>query len=233
MKLCIVDVETSGFDPEKDFVTELAMVVLETENQRILETHSYVIYREEPISQQITELTGLTQNNLLTGVSEDEAAIQLMGQLSRCDFIVAHNAEFDLAFLRNMVQKYQSHIITPVIDTRCDLPLDYTPKSHSLSSLCFDREIVNYFQHAALGDALMVCKLLTSYDINTIIERSQQPTLEIQAKVTFKDKDLAKAAGFHWHADTKQWITQVKQSEYSSDNYEFKTVIIGDNTNRG
>ena len=39
MKLLIVDCETSGLNPEKDFVTELAMIVFETENQRILETH--------------------------------------------------------------------------------------------------------------------------------------------------------------------------------------------------
>ena len=69
--------------------------------------------------------------------------------------------------------------------------------------------------------------------LNDIIKRSQQPTLEIQAKVTFKDKDLAKAAGFHWHADTKQWITRVKQNEYSSDNYSFKTVILGDQDYNG
>lgn len=225
MKLLIVDCETSGLDPAVDSITELAMLVYETDNNRILEARSFLIYNEKlELSPFIKELTGLTESNLLAGISKEEAAVLFMGYLSTVDYLVAHNAEFDLSFLEVLVG---AKINTPVIDTRVDLPLDYTPRSFSLASLCNDHELLNHFAHCSLGDTLMVAKLIEQYDINEIIKKSKDPTITIQAIVSFKDKDLAKERGFHWTPEEKLWTTKVKQSTYSSGNYDFKTKIIG------
>jgi len=230
MKLLIVDVETTGLDPKTDKVTEIAMVGYETDNKRILNVSSYLIQREEPLPEIIKDITGLTDANLRNGTTPKIAAGVLAAMMSGCNYIVGHNiSEFDIHFINGLLKEGD---ISPrdykLIDTRTDLPLNPQPKSRSLEALCVAHEFLNYFPHSALGDALVTMKLLSKYDINEVIARAAQPTIAVRAVVSYENKDLAKARGFHWVPEQKIWKITMKESDYNPKDYDFKTQVIKD-----
>ena len=95
-----VDVETTGTDHRRHEVIEVAMCrFLMNEHGRIVETglmRDWFEQPAEPISAEITRLTGLTDDDVRGRViPEGEATALLLGS----DFVVAHNARFDRGFL--------------------------------------------------------------------------------------------------------------------------------------
>jgi DNA polymerase III alpha subunit (gram-positive type) len=229
MKLLICDVETTGLDPKTDKVTEIAWVEYETDNKRILSAQSYIIRQEGKLPEVIKEITGLSDDNMRWGISATEAGAAFMRAVCNCQYLVGHNIdEFDAHFINKFLHDSGTGDISDIktIDTRTCLPLTYQPKSRSLASLCLDHEFLNYFPHSALGDSLVTMKLLSKYDINAVIARAAQPTLTIQAVVSYADKDKAKARGFHWMPEKKIWKITMKESDYNPKDYDFKTKII-------
>lgn len=95
-----VDVETTGLDPERHEIIELAMVPFAySKDGRIFtieEPFHGLQEPKEPISAEITAITGITQE-MVAGQELDPAAVDAF--VKDVDLIVAHNAAFDRRFL--------------------------------------------------------------------------------------------------------------------------------------
>ena len=93
-----VDVETTGFDPERDAVIELAMLpflyTLEGLVTEVLrnEARSWRQDPGAPLPTEITQLTDLTDEDLAGQQIDTAAADDLV---ARSDLVIAHNAAFD------------------------------------------------------------------------------------------------------------------------------------------
>lgn len=92
----VVDVETTGLDPESDVVIELALRRIRFDDDgRVTEIGRAWSWLEDPgrsLSQEIVKLTGLTDADLAGRSIDDAAAARL---LRSADLVVAHNASFD------------------------------------------------------------------------------------------------------------------------------------------
>jgi|GEM_PF-4194195 len=57
---------------------------------------------------------------------------------------------------------------------------------------------------------------------------TQIPILELQAKVSYNDKDLAKSAGFAWDGMRRMWIKKVKECDSAVflESLNFETTIL-------
>ena len=86
-----------------------------------------------------------------------------------------------------------------------------------------DHGFLNPFPHRAVTDALTMLKLAGMYDWDETIKRSKSPIRTLIANVSFENKDLAKSAGFHWIAETKQWMLDIKECDLERTTFEFKT----------
>lgn len=101
----LIDVETTGLDPRRDEVVELALLLFafQRETGRILDVvDEYTGLREPgcPISRGAARVHGLTLDQL-RGCRLDTARLQAM--VARAEFLVAHNARFDRAFVGRLL----------------------------------------------------------------------------------------------------------------------------------
>lgn len=99
--IVVVDIETTGLDPAVDDIIMLALtpVELDAATGRTLKIGSPYVGRRQPrvpMTEEVERIVGIG-NEELEGLSFDVAHIDSM--LESCDLVVAHNAEFDRAFL--------------------------------------------------------------------------------------------------------------------------------------
>jgi len=106
-KITVIDFETSGLDPQKDKVIEMA--ALRCEEGKIVSQFCTLIRFEGQLSPQITKMTGITNLDLRNGFEENEA-FKILAQMIGDNLKAAHNAIFDLSFLHNKEKSVASEI---------------------------------------------------------------------------------------------------------------------------
>src|SRR5690348_15576481 len=94
--LTIFDFETSGLDPEKDRVIEMAAI--RVINGNVVSEFSTLVNSSVQLSPKITEIIGITQDELSGGMPETDS-FRILNRFLGDSLIVAHNAAFDLGFL--------------------------------------------------------------------------------------------------------------------------------------
>ncbi|HET7329722.1 ribonuclease T [Dyella sp.] len=115
----IVDVETGGFDADRDALLEIAAVTIGMDQEGQLYPHPVVSTHVEPfpganIDPRALEITGIDPDNPLRGALHERAALDHIFQAvraavraSECQraVLVGHNAAFDLGFLNAAVRR--------------------------------------------------------------------------------------------------------------------------------
>lgn len=109
----VFDTETTGLDAKKDQIIELAALRIElTEHGTIHTAASIDLFVKLPegqtIPEKIVQLTGITDKQLeAEGVTEGEAVTAFTSLLEGGPvLLVAHNAQFDLLFTREMLWRH-------------------------------------------------------------------------------------------------------------------------------
>lgn len=154
------DLETTGLSAHHDSIIEIAAVRIR--NGQIIDTFSRLVDPHRKLSRKITELTGLTDEDL-EGQAEEEDAIREFYEYVGDTVLAAHNAQFDTGFLRIRRRRYEgkNQLPVPVIDT---LPLAQTLipdiKTYKLSRLCSYFKIKNEHAHRALEDSRASAKVM-------------------------------------------------------------------------
>ena len=90
------DIETTGLDKTRDVITEIGAVVLR--DGAVVEKFSTFADPGRPLTREITELTGIT-DEMLAGAPSQAEAIQAFLDFAAGRPLAAHNAEFDLGFI--------------------------------------------------------------------------------------------------------------------------------------
>jgi DNA polymerase III epsilon subunit family exonuclease len=92
-----LDIETTGLDPEKDFVIEIGMVRFSP--RRVEDEWSTLINPGRPIPPFITQLTGIT-DQMVREAPKIQSVFEQIRDFAGNDPILGHNVRFDLSFLR-------------------------------------------------------------------------------------------------------------------------------------
>ncbi len=92
-----VDVETTGFQPDKDRVIELAWVRFE--GGREVERFASLVHAPVTVPYPVRRLTGIDNAMLADKPAFEGVAAGLVEALAGADFAVAYNARFDRGFL--------------------------------------------------------------------------------------------------------------------------------------
>lgn len=154
-----VDIETTGLQPQYHTIIEVGVSVQNATGEELACFES-LVQPKQPITQEITQLTGITNEMLGTAPTIEEVLPKVFLLLKK-GVAVAHNAQFDLGFL-SLAAKEQWIPLpqTPIVDTlslsRALLPGLGKYGLQALAQIFqFDQDTA----HRALSDARLCMKL--------------------------------------------------------------------------
>ncbi|MGL5204697.1 MAG: PolC-type DNA polymerase III [Metamycoplasmataceae bacterium] len=184
----VFDLETTGLSARFDEIIEFGGVKIV--NGQVIERIGFFIKPQQKISAFTTELTGITQEMVEDGVSEIDGIKKILAFIQDYS-LVAHNAIFDISFLKEKIFKYElGELTNQWIDTLAiSRLLIENSKSYRLEIVC-KRYSINYeseVAHRADYDA-EVLSLLWMKFINE---------LSLKGIITFEDLSLATSLTIH------------------------------------
>lgn len=155
--ITVLDFETTGLNPQHDRVIEIA--VIRCDETGIVSQFSTLVKTDRPLSRKITELTGITDDDLQAGMDE-ETSFRILNRLIGSNTIVAHNAAFDLAFLHFGLMRLAGRSFhNDFIDT-LTIARDRQTYPHTLAEMCTRYGIELNGSHRALNDVVACWELL-------------------------------------------------------------------------
>lgn len=152
--LVVVDLETTGSNPAHDRITEIGAVKIR--GGEVIGEFATLVDPGRPIPPQIVTLTGIT-TAMVTDAPRIESVLPAFLEFARGSILVAHNARFDMGFLRQ--DALRLHLDWPFSLSLCTvtmarriLPRDEAP-TVKLSALAELFDVSVRPTHRALDDA--------------------------------------------------------------------------------
>lgn len=228
MLLLGLDLETGGaFNaaPESNFITEIGLVLWDSEFSQPVELLSQLIKPEHPVSAESVDYSGISDELLARhGRPCDIRTLQPIANLMhKADYVVAHNGrEFDRPLLEASFGHFGLKMpVTPWLDTQLDIDYPRSCVSRNLIYLAGFHGMVNPFQHRAVTDVLTMLKILERYELEQVIANSQRKWLLVQAVVSYEEREKAKGKGFRWQSDggrvvEKAWVKRVREDHLTA-----------------
>lgn len=162
--LCFVvfDTETTGLLPHKDEIVQIGAV--RVVNGRIVEGEQLDMLVDPgmPIPAASTKVHKVN-DRMVEGAPDIGEAGRVFHQFARNAVIVAHNAPFDMAFLRRHAKRMNVDWDHPILDTvLLSAVLFGASDQHTLDALCDRLQITipENLRHTALGDAVATAQAL-------------------------------------------------------------------------
>ena len=213
--VCIIDLETSGLDPEGDAIIELALMMVFVDDEGAVVGHfGPRSWKEDPgipLEPEITMLTGLA-NQHLTGHAIPDAFVA--GMLDRADVLVAHNCSFEISWLE---RRYPSIAGKPWACSMRDIPwLRLGLDGRAQTALLMQH---GWFSpaHRAAADVWSLFWMLRESrtgwlkgsprtHLQRLLEAAESVTVMVQAeRAPFSKKGLLRARGYRWNPDGPFW----------------------------
>ncbi|MCL1831816.1 MAG: PolC-type DNA polymerase III [Oscillospiraceae bacterium] len=156
----VFDVETTGLTPADCKITEIGAVKIR--DMQVVEEFSTFINIGEPLPAKIIEITGITDDMLRDAPEESEALSKFLAFCGNCRCLIAHNADFDMGFLRSVMSRCNIECAFAAVDTLA-LSRAAAPelKSHKLNLMVEHYKLGEFKHHRALNDAQVTAKLFT------------------------------------------------------------------------
>lgn len=138
MLIVVFDTETSGLFPKdtKDielypYMIQLSCILFNTHTKKIEETIDSVInVKNIVLSDEITELTNITNEMIQNGVDIQNTLNNFNILLSKCDLLIGHNIEFDLKVINTEM-------------TRNNIKLNYSEEAIRTRTYCTMKKSIN------------------------------------------------------------------------------------------
>ena len=157
-EFCVFDLETTGFSPLTCAITEIGAVIVK--NGEVLDSFSTMVDPGMPIPADVVAKTGIT-DDMVRGQIKPPEAVRAFLKFAGDRVLVAHNAVFDVGFVRRVCDAESIPFNNPYLDT---LPLsrylNTDLKKHSLDSLQRYFGLEDFNHHRATDDAEMLSKVL-------------------------------------------------------------------------
>lgn len=156
MRIVFFDFETTGLNPEKDKIIEVGAV--KSESGRLISSFSVVINQRIPIPPKITEITGLTDEEITRSGREERDVMNEFFKFIGDDPLVGHNAiYFDIPFLENYLgARIKNRVSDTLLIAKFLLP---ALRYHSLRRIATSLGIPWEENHRALGDAIIAMNI--------------------------------------------------------------------------
>jgi len=234
VKVCFLDLETTGLDKIEDKIIELALklVAIDRNNGELLGVIAeYQSFQDpnEHIDEKITLINGIN-NEMVQGFSVDWGEVNNL--IGAADIILAHNAAFDRAFMDRSLDISKEKVWSCSISDIDWLKRGFTSNKQEL--LCFWHGFY-YESHRAMFDVDALIGLLTheSYDDNKpmieLLDNASKPYYKLLAiDSPYDTKDKLKANDYNWDPERRSWWKRLRLEEIETEqDWLTENVYIG------
>jgi DNA polymerase-3 subunit epsilon len=175
----VFDTETTGLLPEKDEVVQIGAVRLVHGRKVDGEVFDTLVDPGRSIPASSTKVHGIS-DDMVEGAPKMAEAGARFRQFAQGAILVAHNAPFDMAFMKRDAEQAGATLDNPVFDTiLLSAAVFGQDATHTLDAIAERLEVTipEQLRHTALGDA----------EATALVFQKMLPVLEAQGITTFGD----------------------------------------------
>ena len=147
---CVLDLETTGFSAKTEKITEVG--IMKVKNGEVIDEFSCFVNPEKHIPERVTEVTNITDEMVKDAKTIEQVFPEILDFI-KDSVLVAHNAPFDMGFLKQNAKILGYEFDYTYIDTLSlakDLFPDY--KKYKLGKIAENLGIKVEVAHRALDD---------------------------------------------------------------------------------
>lgn len=147
---CVLDLETTGFSATTEKITEVG--IMKVKNGEVIDQFSCFVNPEKHIPQRVTEVTNITDDMVKDAETIEQVFPKILAFIEG-SVLVAHNAPFDMGFLKQNAKNLGHEFDYTYLDTLSlakDLFPDY--KKYKLGKIAENLGIKVEVAHRALDD---------------------------------------------------------------------------------
>lgn len=153
----VFDIETTGLSPINCKITEIGAVKIK--NGEVTDRYNTFVNPECPIPPEIVELTSITDDMVADADAIDKVLPEFF-EFVGGRLLMAHNAEFDISFIRAAAKELDIPFDIPYLDTLgLSRFLNKDMKSHKLDVLAKHYKLEEFHHHRACDDAETLAKI--------------------------------------------------------------------------
>ena len=176
---CVLDLETTGLSAKTEKITEIG--IMKIQNGEVVDEFCEFVNPEKPIPKRVQEVTNITDEMVANSPTIDVLFPKVLDFI-KDSVLVAHNASFDIGFLKNVAKNLGYEFDYTYVDT---LPLArklYPElKKHKLGKIAEHLKIKVEVAHRALDDVDTTVKILKEM-MKTLKERGAKKVSDIALK---------------------------------------------------
>ena len=185
---CVLDLETTGFSPKLEKITEIG--IMKVQDGKVIDKFSTFVNPEKPIPQRVIEITNITDDMVRNAETIDKVFSKMLKFIDGT-VLVAHNAEFDVGFLKHYAEVLGYNFDFTYLDTLSlaqELFPDY--KTYKLGRIAKNLGIKVDVAHRALDDVDTTVKVFNIM-IDILKERGAQKLEDIDKYASTEDAKKA------------------------------------------
>lgn len=190
---CVLDLETTGFSFRTEKITEVG--IMKVKNGEVIDEFSCFVNPEKSIPQRVVEVTNITDDMVKDAETIDKVMPKIL-EFVGDSVLVAHNADFDIGFLKYNANELGLSLDNTYLDTlrlAKDLFPDY--KKYKLGKIAENLGIKVEVAHRALDDVDTTVKVLNVM-LNMLKEKGVETLDDITKKIA-GEADFKKLPTYH------------------------------------
>ncbi|AOY78423.1 PolC-type DNA polymerase III [Clostridium formicaceticum] len=189
----IFDIETTGLSNKNDRITEIGAVKIK--DMQVVDRFSALVNPEMTIPEKVIELTGITNQMVQDAPTIEEVLPRFLAFVGN-SCLVAHNADFDMGFIRENAKKLGCRLSSPVVDTlKLSRILLNHLKRHKLNIIAKDLGIALENHHRAVEDAEATAEVFIKF-IGMMKDKNIFTLQDINQHLS-KKVDISKLNAYH------------------------------------
>ena len=190
----VFDLETTGFSPEKNKIIEIGAVKVVA--GKITDRFSHFVNPEVPIPYEIEELTSIRDDMVMDAPKIEEILPEFM-KFCEGAVMVAHNADFDMSFIKKNCERQDLPCDFTVIDTVA-LARYLMPQLNrfKLDTIAKALNIVLANHHRAVDDAGCTAEIFVKF-IAMLRERGMEDLDAVNTQASTSPETIMKMPTYH------------------------------------